>query len=137
MGIEESALVVGTHVLSLSGFLYVACSWREWVARQFNDLFKTPIGLLLMACLVFSVMLAITAGWYGAARLLEPAIDLRTQEYAYLLTVLRGLAPLGFLLMMIARWRLEDRDPATVKRCTLVAVSVGAMIYIGTVAVLW
>ena len=138
MGIEESALVVGVHAVSLFGFTYAACSWRDWIRRQYRELLKSSIGLLLLACVCFSAALGFAAVWYGLDRALDPlGVHLRVDGYAVLLAVVRLMVPMGILLMMIARWRLDERSPEEVKRCTLIAVAVGAGIYAATVGVLW
>ena len=131
-------MAVAMHVVEIAG-LVGACVWLPWLFRNIREIMSSPVGLLLLACFSFALLIGFEALYYSGARYLhlQYAVDIRNDNFVFAIVGMRGIGLLGFLLMMIAHWRIDGLGQAAIRRRVYATVATGFGIFAAVSAVLW
>lgn len=128
----SSSLVVLMQLAFLASCIGAGVAWYPYLKRNRKALIEEPVGLLVVALVLISVAYAVATLLYMADRLnahteVYPG-TLRDGAWAVLIALLRLAWPLGMLLAIVARWRLDNFDEgviatrlATIGAATVVA----------------
>lgn len=131
-------MAVAMHVVEIAG-LIAASVWLPWVSRNLREIMSSPVGLLLLACWCFALLIGAEALYYSGARYLhlQYAVDIRNDSFVFAIVGMRGIGLLGFLLMMIAHWRIEGLGSAAIRRRAYATIATGFGIFAAVSAILW
>ena len=136
---NESAIVVGVHAMTLLFFIGSAVLWVPWVARNLRDVVRNPMGVLVIAFGVMGLLAAMNALYYGIARVMHGVfgISLWNQEWAFIIALIQATASVGFLLSMVAQWRVRAMPAAQIKLQVVGAMLVGFALFSSVAFGLW
>ena len=136
---NESAIVVGVHAMTLLFFIGSAVLWVPWVARNLHDVVRNPMGVLVIAFGVMGLLAAMNALYYGIARVMHDVFDISlwNQEWAFLIALIQAMASVGFLLSMVAQWRVRAMPAAQIKLQVVRAMLVGFALFSSVAFGLW
>ena len=113
------------NIVSAGAFLGVAIRYGYWTIRDWQSLRHVALGTLPASVALLMLFGALSAGYYGAARIVSDLAGVDIRDAVELSVPLGALSLFAVALHMVALWRAEGLAvwPRVIRCTALIAIA--------------